>query len=121
MDSPNAHPVVTPMPDSNDRATLAVEELLKTIVATAGIMLTLLWGLTQKTLSPPVLGTIQWASLLLVISIGLSILAYQFIVSHLQRNTANITGKGAVPFCFFVAWFALLVGCTLVVVAIFWL
>lgn len=97
----------------------SVEELLKTLAATTGVMLTLLWALTERSQPEDVLWAIRFASLGLVLSTVASILGLQFIVTELQRNSQNVTKVGTVAASFFVAWISFLVGCALLVVALF--
>jgi len=104
---------------SEDRSLKYVEELFKTITATSGIMLALLWGLTQRdSVTALILRTVRWASVIFVLAIFLSLLGYQFIVSRTQ-SSKEITKSGPVPFVFLLAWLAFLAGCVLLVVAIF--
>lgn len=102
-----------------DKALKYVEELFKTIIATSGIMLALLWGLTQRaTISTFILNTVRWASAIFVLSIFLSLLGYQFIVSRTQHGD-EITKSGPVPLLFLLTWLAFIAGCVFIVVAIF--
>jgi hypothetical protein len=104
---------------SEDKALKYIEELFKTIIATSGIMLALLWGLTQRvTITALILGTVRWASLVFVLAIFLSLLGYQFIVSRTQQGN-EITKSGPVPFLFLLTWLAFIMGCVLLVIAIF--
>lgn len=104
---------------SDDKALKYVEELFKTIIATSGIMLALLWGLTQRSsITVLILGTVRWASLVFVVSIILSLLGYQFIVSRTQQGI-EITKSGPVPFLFLLSWLTFIAGCILLVIAIF--
>lgn len=102
-----------------DKALKYVEELLKTIIATSGIMLALLWGLTQRAISLAVLNTVRWASIVFVLSIFISLLGGQFIVSRVQQDDREITKKGPVPLVFLLAWLTFVVGCALLILAIF--
>jgi hypothetical protein len=85
----------------DDKALKSVEELFKIIVATAGIVLTLLWGLTQRSIPQDVLSIIRIASIVLVISIGGSLLGYQFIVTQLQNDNNQASRHPSVAICFF--------------------
>ncbi len=104
---------------SSDKALKNVEELFKTIIATSGIMLALLWGLTQRDIGDSVLTIIRIASIVLVISIIGSLLGLQFIVTEHERDATNITKIRTVAFSFLIAWLSFIGGCILVIVAIF--
>lgn len=103
---------------SEDPATKSVEEIFKVLIATSGIMLALLWGLTQRTVPPLVVTIIRIASIVLVISIVGSLLGLQFIVTELEKNTAKISKVGAVAVSFVTAWISFLAGCVALIVAI---
>jgi hypothetical protein len=112
---------------SADKALPRVEELFKTVITTSGVMLALLWGLTQKEISPPVLGLIQLGSFALVLSIGTALLGMQFIVAQLQKEPQEaqkdpkpmISKHVTVATCYLIAWLSFLAGCTGVILAIF--
>ena len=103
----------------DDTARENVAELFKTIIATSGIMLALLWGLTQNTTLAGVLTIIRYASIVLVVSTAASLLGLQFLVAELERNTAKITKVPTVAFSFIAAWICFLGGCILLIVAIY--
>jgi hypothetical protein len=103
----------------DDKPTKNVEELFKTIITTAGIMLPLLWGLTQRQTIGNVITTIRIASITLMVSIVASILGCQFIVTKLENKTSNITKQTTVAYSFLVAWLSFILGGVLVIVAIF--
>jgi predicted neutral ceramidase superfamily lipid hydrolase len=105
--------------DHDDRPLKSVEELFKTLATTSGIMLALLWGLTQRTLDATVLCTIRIASIILVFSILVAILGLQFIVSRLESNATKITKQASVAYCFMLAWLSFIAGCVAVILAIF--
>jgi amino acid permease len=100
--------------NNQSEAAKTVEELCKTLVATAGLILTLLWTLAGNNPPAPIIA----ATVLLVVSIAASLLAVQFIVSKRQRNDSALTG-GSVGIGFFIAWITFLVGTVLLLVAIF--
>jgi hypothetical protein len=104
---------------SADKARENVAELLKTITATTGVMLALLWGLTQRTITPDVLWLIRVASFVLVVSMVASLLGLQFIVSALDRGEAQVSQVRTVAGSFLVAWLAFLFGCGFLIAAIF--
>jgi hypothetical protein len=103
----------------DDKPTKNVEELFKTMITTAGIMLPLLWGLTQRQTIGNVITTIRIASITLMVSIVASILGSQFIVTKLENKVSNITKQKTVAYSFLVAWLSFIVGGVLVIVAIF--
>jgi hypothetical protein len=105
-------------PDS-ERAIESVEGLCKTVVATSGILLALLWGLTQRDVSGLVLCTIRIASIILAVSIIGSLLGLQFIVTQLQRNVAEVTKHPTVAYSYLLSWTTFIAGCFLIIVAIF--
>lgn len=104
-----------------DKARKNVEDLLKTVITTSGIMLALLWGLTQRSGAASIISIIRYASIVLVISIFFSLLGLQFIVSQLEKDSVvgKITKRGTVAFSYFVAWISFIAGCILLIVAIF--
>ncbi len=103
----------------SDKARESVEQLLRTVIATSGIMLALLWGLIQRTTSAAVIPTIRHASVVLVLAVAGSLLGLQFVVTELERNTQQITKRGTVAFTFVAAWISFLAGCVLLIVAIY--
>ena len=103
----------------DEKALESVSELFKTIIETSGIMLALLWGLTQHDITAVVLVAIRVASIVLVLAILGSLIGSQFIVTELERNSRNITKARTVAFSFLGAWLSFLVGCILLIVAIF--
>lgn len=106
--------------ETEDKALNTVEELFKTIIATSGIMLALLWGLTQREdLTQSALSAVQNASIVFVVSIFFSFLGNQFIVTKLHKDASDTSKKGAVPFCFLLAWVTFIVGCVLLIVSLF--
>lgn len=105
------------MPD--DSATKSVEEILKTLIATSGIMLALLWGLTQKTLPHEILVLIRHASIVLIISIISCLLGMQFIVSAFQSNVEKPAKLKRVAVSFFIGWVSFIGGCIAVIYAIY--
>ncbi len=102
-----------------EAARKSVEDLLKTIIATAGIMLALLWGLATHSGAASVIAIIRFASIVLVLSIASALLGLQFIVSQLEKNANRITKQGKVALMFVFAWVSFISGCVLVIVAIF--
>ena len=103
----------------NEKAVSTTTELFKVIIATSGIMLTLLWGLTQRQMFFDVSRIIRAASIVLLISITSSLLGLQFIVAELERKTSQVTKARSVAFTFLIGWLAFLVGCLLLVWAFF--
>jgi hypothetical protein len=97
---------------SPDPATDLVGELFKLLPATAGIMLALIWGLADKnTPKSDVLDAIRLASIALVVTILLSLLGLQFMVSALQGDAnAKAGDKPTVMVCFFIAWISFILG-----------
>lgn len=110
---------MSPNHEPEDRALKNVEELFKTIIATSGIMLTLLWGLTQRNINICIHPIVFYSSFPFIVSIIVSFLGNQFIVSKLQDKSRDITGSGSVPICFLIAWLSFVLGCVLLSVAIF--
>jgi len=108
----------TNVESEGDKARASVEELFKTLITVSGLILTLLWGLTQRELTETILGTIQVASVAMVFSIFSSILGMQFIVTKLHHNVSNISKTNSVSLCFLASWLAFLVGCVALIVAI---
>lgn len=106
---------------NEEKALKTIEELCKTLITTAGIMLALLWGLTQKgQLSQEVIFVIRGSSIFLVISITCSLLGLQFIVSRLQdTSTGDGSKNGWVDLCFWAGWITFLCGSIGVIVSIF--
>ena len=102
-----------------DEATRSVEDTCNTIVATAGIILVLLWTVAQRGNVPRVLMTIRVASILLVISILAGLAARQFIISERQRKSTNIAAQFTVQMSFLCAWFTFVLGNVALLVAIF--
>ncbi|HEV2855190.1 MAG TPA: hypothetical protein VHC97_20520 [Thermoanaerobaculia bacterium] len=104
---------------ADEKATDTVAELLKTIIATAGIILTLLWGFLG---SNPSQGRLCWtkiSSIVLLVSIALALLGLQFMVSALQRKEAEVSKDSLVALCFLGSWISFLAGCGLLMVAFF--
>ena len=104
---------------NGDEARKSVEELFKTVITAAGLILTLLWGLTQRPVDPGVLRLVQSASLALVFSIIMALLGLQFIVSALERGQSAITRKPTVAISFLLAWVTFIVGCVILALSIF--
>jgi hypothetical protein len=102
-----------------DKPVKHVEDLFRTIITTAGVMLPLLWGLTQRQLSPSAMATIRWASIFFMIAIVGSLIGCQFIVTHLENDVADISKRKSVAFSFLTAWISFLIGSFMVIVAIF--
>jgi hypothetical protein len=112
----------------DDKALPKIEELFKIIVATAGIVLTLLWGLTQRSIPTDVLSLIRLASIVLVVSIFTSLIGFQFIVSGVQKNAddarsnkklVTVSRKSTVAITFTLSWLSFFGGCLLLILAIF--
>ena len=103
----------------DEKATDLVAELLKTIIATAGIILTLLWGFLGPDISQGRLCWTRLSSVVLLISIALALLGLQFMVSALQRQCTEISKDGLVALCFLGSWISFLVGCGFLMVALF--
>ena len=104
---------------NNEAARKSVEDLLKTIIGTAGIMLAVLWGLATHSGAASVITIIRRASMVLVFSMVCALLALQFIVSQLEKGASQITKQRKVAWTFAVAWVSFIVGCVLVILAIF--
>lgn len=107
------------METETNKALNSVEGLFKTIIATSGIMLALLWGLTQRDITLCILYIIRTSSIVLVVSIIGSLLGLQFIVTKLEQNASDITKQRTVAFSFLIAWVSFIAGCILVIIAIF--
>lgn len=105
---------------TNNSSLNQVEELFKIVTATAAIMIVLLWGLLQKDIGGCVIWIIRVASILFVLSILMSLLGYQFIVTKIQNEKKDITIRGPVPLCFLVSWISFVLGCFGVACAIFY-
>lgn len=109
--------------EARDRADALVGELFKLLPAVSGVMLALMWGLAGKArLDSSVLSHIRIASLLLILTIFISLLGLQFMVSALQGKksyTSGVGAKGTVAICFFFAWVLFLVGCGFVTWSLF--
>lgn len=83
-------------------------------------MLALIWGLANgKTAPDCVMTTIRIASIILFVSIFLSLLGMQFMVTQLQKENANVSKHGSVQFCFLFAWLAFLAGSVAVIVSLY--
>jgi hypothetical protein len=106
--------------DAHAKATDLVGELFKLMPATSGIMLALIWGLASGA-NPAhnVLIAIRVASILLVVSIFLSLLGLQFIVSSLQRNNENAASGCLVSVCFILAEVTFVAGSIAVIWSLF--
>lgn len=102
-----------------EKARKGVEELFKIVIATSGILLALLWGLTQRNITAGVLTIIRITSIVFVVSIFFSLLGYQFIITALENNIQKITKQRGVAVNFLVAWISFMVGCSLLLIAIF--
>ena len=111
------------MMEAKDRADALVGELFKLLPAVSGVMLALMWGLAGKTqLASSVLTHIRIASALLIVTIFISLLGLQFMVSALQGSKSydkGVGAKGSVAVCFFFAWVLFLIGCVFVVWSLF--
>jgi hypothetical protein len=108
--------------EMNTRAKSAdlVGELFKLMPATSGIMLALIWGLADRTKPPhSVLIAIRIASIILAVTIFLSLLGLQFMVSELQDNNQDVSSAPAVQVCFITAWIAFIVGSAAVIWSLF--
>jgi hypothetical protein len=109
--------------ETKDRADALVGEMFKLLPAVSGVMLALMWGLAGKTrLDSDVMTHIHIASLLLIVTIFVSLLGLQFMVSALQGNKTYDSGvgtKGSVAGCFFFAWVFFFIGCVFVVWSLF--
>lgn len=103
----------------NEKAVENVRELFKTIIATSGIMLGLLWGLTKREMGVDISTWIYIASTMLVISIFVSFLGWQFIITGLENNTPKITKLSTVAYSFFAAWILFWAGCASLMIAMF--
>jgi hypothetical protein len=107
----------------DDNARKSIEDLLKILIATSGVVLGLLWALTQRSplITKHVFHIIRWASFIIVLAMGAGFLSYQFSITRLQKNL-EASKKGepwrevskhptiAVPF--FLAWIFFLIGCS---------
>jgi hypothetical protein len=103
-----------------EAATQLVGELFKLLPTTSGIMLALIWGLADRKAPPhDVLTATRVTSILLVATILLSLLGLQFLVSELQRDNANASGKGTVQLCFFLALVGFIAGSAGVIWSLF--
>jgi hypothetical protein len=97
-----------------------VGELFKLMPATSGIMLALIWGLANRTKPPhSVLIPIRIASIILAVSIFLSLLGLQFMVSELQNDNPDVSRASTVQVCFIGAWVAFIVGSAAVIWSLF--
>lgn len=105
--------------DDDEKALENVRELFKTLIGTSGIILALLLGLTQQDTAATVLTLICIASGILLISILGSLIGLQFIVAELERHTQRVTKERTVAFSFLAAWLSFIIGCILLIVAIF--
>ncbi|WP_167098013.1 hypothetical protein [Mycobacterium sp. DL592] len=105
---------------SDAKATDFVGELFKLMPSTSGVMLALVGGLaTRGTPSSDVLCTIRIAAILLLACIFLSFLGYQFMISKLQGNDADVSKSGSVQLVFFLAELAFFAGSATVIVSLF--
>lgn len=103
-----------------EAATQLVGELLKLLPTTSGIMLALIWGLAdQEHPAHDVLTATRVASILLVVTILLSLLGLQFLVSALQGGTTDASSKGTVQLCFGLAWLSFFAGSAAVIWSLF--
>lgn len=109
---------MTYKPD-DEKALDMIGELFKTIIATAGIVLTLLWGLLEPNIDPTRLFWTKVCSVVLLIAITCALLGLQFMVSALQNKVARVSRDGLVAACFFSSWISFLGGCVLLIVAIY--
>lgn len=103
----------------DEKALDTIGELFKTIIATAGIVLTLLWGLLEPNIDPARLLWTKVCSVILLIAIGCALLGLQFVVSALQGEVAKVSKDGRVAACFLSSWVSFLGGCVLLIVAIY--
>jgi hypothetical protein len=110
--------VSTAKPD-HEQATKSIEELFKTLITTAGIILALLWELGKHDGSTATSSLIRWSSICLLISIFASILGCQFIITERMRGSLNIPKEASVAYSSLAAWIAFLAGMILLAFAIF--
>src|SRR4051794_26187700 len=101
---------------TEEKAIALVAELLKTIIATSGIILTLLWGFLGSNPTSTRLCWSRISSIVLLVSIALALLGLQFMVSALQLKVAEVSKDGLVALCFVGSWISFLVGCGLLMV-----
>jgi hypothetical protein len=106
----------------DDNARKSIEELLKILIATSGVILTLLWGLTQRTslINKDIFRTIRLSSFILVIAIAAAFFSYQFSITGLHKNLKavkegrlrnEISTSRIIGGLFFISWVSFLVAC----------
>jgi hypothetical protein len=105
-----------PIAQYENEATSTLEELCKTIIGTAGIVLTLLWTLGDHNKPPPTAAVT--ATYALVASILFSLLALQFVITKRMNDEAQIARSKLVGGIFFLAWISFLVGSVALLFAI---
>jgi hypothetical protein len=98
----------------HEKAVENVRELFRTIIATSGIMLALLWGLTQRFGVTEKLVVPRIASGLLVLSILASLLGWQFIVTKFEADVSAITKENSVAYSFLIASASFFLGVLLI-------
>ena len=103
----------------DEKAVDSIAELFKIVVTTSGIILVLLWRLITKKPSLETLFYIRIASVVMAVSMALSLLGLQFIVSALQREEKDVSKVGSITFCFLLTWIGFLLGCIFLILAIF--
>jgi len=103
------------------------QSLMSILITTAGLMLTLSWGLLQLQVVRLVVPAIQLGSLFLFLSIFASILSHQFLVSQANKRFASVPKdkerksvamERDVGLSFLAAWMTFIVGACLVLIAI---
>lgn len=106
--------------EAKAKAADLVGELFKLMPAASGIMLALIWGLANGNTPPDcVMTTIRIASVILFVSIFLSLLGLQFMVTQLQRQNDDVSKHGSVQFCFLFAWLSFIAGSVVVIVSLY--
>ena len=103
-----------------EEASKLVGELFKLLPSTSGIMLALIWGLADR-MKPAhdVLVAVRVASIFLVVTILLSLLGIQFMISTLQSGEVDTYQKPTVQACFVLAWLVFIGGSASVIWSLF--
>jgi hypothetical protein len=120
--STHSNPPDVPGATEDDNARKSIEDLLKILIATSGVVLALLWALTQRSplITKHVFHIIRWASFILVLAMGAGFLSYQFSITRLQKNLeaakqckpwTAVSKHPTIAVPFLVAWISFLIGC----------
>ena|SRR6266478_4861451 len=100
----------------HEKAVENVRELFRTIIATAGIMLALLWGLAQRFGDTSGLTVPRIASGFLVIAIFVALVGWQFIVTKFEENIPQITKERSVSYSYIIASISFSLGIILLLI-----